>query len=412
MNKQEFIVQLKSLLRVSSEDEASLVEEYEAYIDEAMANGESEEQVISNLESPEEIAATANEDLGIDSSKKFKDYVDNSFDSMKDGYEKVVDSDFMNNVSEQIESAMKSVGESLKGLNIGATVSKAMEKVGAELEKVKDINIEASFKDMAMKFDNSRVETFDYEKEDLNIVITDDNSQSLNVEVIGGTSNVVVKSLPTTLMHTIALDDEGTLTINVPESNIKYAERKRMRVYIPNVVTNVSVKGNVPISIKDLEASVEVETQNAPVSMRDIEGESVKVNTGDGPLNIKDIETAVISVEVKNAPVNMKDIEAQKGVLNVGNGPLNVKDIEIDVFTLDAGNGPVSIKCVDGSNHKYNLGAGPKVVKDIDAEVLTVTASGGIITMKDISVTKLSGDIAGTVKTLKNIDAEEFEMNK
>ena len=69
MNKQEFIAQIKSLLRVSKEDEASLIEEYEAYFAESMANGETEAQIITNLESPEEIANNANEELGVNFSK-------------------------------------------------------------------------------------------------------------------------------------------------------------------------------------------------------------------------------------------------------------------------------------------------------------------------------------------------------
>ncbi len=412
MNKQEFIVKLRSFLRVTTEDENSLVEEYEAFIDEAMANGEAEEDVIANLESPEEIATIANEELGIDSSKKFKDYVDDSFDSMKDGYEKVIDSDFMNNVSESIETALKGVGETLKGLDLSAKISKAMDKVGEELSRVKDINIDATFKDMAMKFDNSKVETFNFDQDELKIDIVDENDDALNVEVLGGTSNIVIKSLPTTLMHTITMDDDGVLKISVPISNIKYAERKRMRVYIPNSVTNLQLTGNVPFSIHDVESSIEVNVGDAPISVKDVEGESVVIRMGNGPLSVKDIDISSLEVELGIGPVSIKSVDGDKGDLTLGNGPLSVKDIDMSVFNINSGNGPITIKNVDGNKHNYSLGSGPITVKEIDLDELTITAKDGLMTMKDITVRKIAGDISGTVKTLKNIDAEEFELNK
>lgn len=412
MNKQEFIEQLRSLLRVSKEDEASLIEEYEAYFEEAMANGETEEQIINNLESPREIADNANEELGVKMNKNFKDYVDVQFDAVKDGYEKVVDSEFVSNVSDTVEEALKNVGETLKGLDIESKVSKALEKVGAAMGKMKDVNFEASFKDMAMKFDNSKVETFEFDLPELNVEISDENRDMLQVEFIGGTTNLVIKSLPTTMKHTLSLDDNNNLKIDVPASNIKYAEKKRMRVYVPNSVENLTINANVPMTVKDLESSVEVHAEHAPVSVKDIEGSNVIVQVGNGPLTVKNIETEELKVEAGNGPVTVKDFQAAVGVVQIGNGPMSVKDGEVENFTLEAGNGPQTVKFMEGEQHSYELGAGPKTIKDIDCEILTITSHGGLLTIKDISATKLAGDITGTVKTLKNIDVEEFEMNK
>ncbi len=413
MNKLEFIEKLRDLLRVSKEDEASLIEEYEAYFEEAMANGETEEQIISNLESPEDIAQTANEELGVHFDHTgFKDFVDIQFDAVKDGYEKVVDSDFISNVSDTVEEALKGVGETLKGLDIEKKVSKALEKVGAAMGRVKDVNFESAFKDMAMKFDNSKVETFEYDLSELNVSLRDENNKGIiNVEVIGGTSNLVVKSLPTTMKHTIELVD-GDLTIHVPASNIQYSEKKRMRLYVPNSVEALFVNTNAPMSIKDIEASVEVTSGHAPLSVKNIEGEKLKVTLDNGPVSVKDVEITELVIETGNGPVSLKDFQAENGSIKVGNGPLSIKDGEVDELVVEAGNGPQSIKFMEGENHSYKLGAGPKTVKNIDTETLTVEASGGLLTMKDIEVTKLSGDITGTVKTLKNIDVEEFEMNK
>lgn len=413
MNRQEFISQIKSLLRVSKEDEASIIEEYEAYFAEAMANGETEDQIITNLESPEEIANNANEELGVNFDKSnFKDYVDIQFEAVKDGYEKVVDSDFVNNISDSVEEALKGVGETIKGLDIESKVSKALEKVGASLGKIKDVNFESAFKDMAMKFDNSKVETFDYDSETLVININDENTKDiLNLEVIGGTSNLVIKSLPTTMKHDLGLEGEA-LSINVPASNIKYAEKKRMRIYVPNSVEKLKVESNVPMSLKDIEASLNVEVGNNPLTVKDIDGEEVVLVIGNAPVSVKDIETVSIKVTAENGPITFKDIQAEKGELKVGNGPLSVKDGEIDEFILEAGSGPQTIKFMEGENHSYKLGAGPKTIKNIECENITIESHGGLMTIKDITATKLAGDITGTVKTLKNIEVEDFEMNK
>lgn len=412
MNKLEFIEQLKSLLKVSHEDEQSLVEEYEAYFTESMNNGETEDQIIANLESPEEIANTANEELGVKFQKdNVKDFVDIQFDAIKHGYEKVVDSDVMSNMHEKIEEAFKGVGETLKGIDIESKVSKALEKAGLALSKLKDINFDVKFKDMAMKFDKSKVESHDYDEETLNITINDENREMLVVEVIGGTSNLVIKSLPTTIKQTIELEGEN-LVIDVPASNIKYSEPKRMRVLVPNSVTSLSVNGNVPMSIKDLESSIEVEVGNNPLVVKDVEGETLVVKVGSAPVVVKDIEMEEITIEAVHGPITIKDIDADKASVKTGNGPLSFKDCDIDELVLEAGDGPQTVKNMDGINHEYKLGNGPKTVKFVEVEVLKVVSSGGLLTMKDIEVQTLSGDVTGTVKTLKNIEAENFELNK
>ncbi len=411
MNKLEFIEQLKSLLRVSRDDEASLIEEYEAYFTEAMNGGETEEQIITNLETPEEIAANANEDLGVTHHGNMKDFVDIQFEAIKHGYDKVVDSDMVGNVTDTLEEAMKGVGETLKGLDIEAKVSKALEKVGLGLKKLKDIKFDVKLKDMAMKFDNSKVVAFDYEHETLNIVIEDGNRDILNLEVVGGTPNLVVKFLPKTIKQTIELEGDA-LTINIPTSNIKYSEKKRMRLFIPNSVKNLSINSNVPMSVRDLETSIKVDIENSPLVIKDIEGETLVVNVGSAPIVIKDIEMKEITVVAKHGPISIKDIEAEKATMKIGNGPLSVKDIEIDELTLEAGNGPQTIKFVEGVSHSYKLGSGPKTIKEIELDTLQIVSNGGLLTMKDITVKVLTGDVSGTVKTMKNIEAEDFELNK
>ena len=411
MNKLEFIEQLKSLLRVSKDDEASLIEEYEAYFTEAMNGGETEEQIITNLESPEEIATTANEDLGVTHSGNMKDFVDIQFDAIKHGYDKVVDSDMVGNVTDTIDEAMKGVGETLKGLDIEAKVSKALEKVGLGLKKMRDVKFDVKFKDMAMKFDNSKVDAFDYEQDTLNIVIKDGNRDILNLEVVGGTPNLVVKSLPTTIKQTISLEGD-TLDIDIPTSNIKYSERKRMRLFVPNSVKQLSVNGNVPMSIRDLETSIKVDVDNSPLVVKDVEGETLVVNVGSAPVVVKDIEMEVITIVAKHGPFSIKDIEAEKATITIGNGPLSIKDLDIDELTLEAGNGPQTIKFMDGVVHSYKLGSGPKTIKNIETDDLKVVSNGGLLTMKDITVKNLTGDVSGTVKTMKNIEAENFELNK
>ncbi|QVK21453.1 DUF1700 domain-containing protein [Mycoplasmatota bacterium] len=422
MRRQEFIDKLKSLLEIDDADKTSLIEEYESYFDEAMADGATEEEVIAMLETPKEIAMTANEEFGTKSnSKVFREFIDEQVGAVRKGYEKVIESgktqevsnkinSVISNTLETVKESLKQVRKSIKESDINEKINEAVGKVQESLGKVKDINIINSFDSFVMKYDNSRIESFDIQEESLEVKVHDSNSVKLNIEVTGHENDgIIIKSLPTTMKYDVSFEG-GILKINVIESNIRYSESKRMLILLPECIKNLKFETDCPIVLKCLNLSeISVSEGNSPLVIKDINYSSNVSNTED---DVKEISLGDITVKCGSGPVVIKNIKANKLDISTENGPNTIKTLDAEVVKLQLGNGPVTIKDITGGAHLYKIGSGPKTIKEISLDSLELQSDGGILSMKDVMVTKLLGDIKGTMKTLKNVSADSFEINK
>ncbi len=413
MGKQEFLEKLKSLLRVSTEDRNSLIEEYESYFKEAIADGATEEEVIAILETPEEIAATANDELGIKpKSDGLKDFVDEQVSAVKMGYETVIDSERMQEINDKIHSAMEIVRGTFNKVDFKDKLNQALEKVQESAGRIKDINFRESAAIFSMRFDNSKVESTDVTSKGLEVKITDSNPKKLKVEVVShDNDNLVVKSLPTSMKCTVAFKD-GKLDVTVAESNIRYSEAKRMRILVPDSIMKLTIDSECPLVLKDLEVDEITVTEGiSPLDGRDITCKSLNLNCK-AELSIRDISSDSIEIVTESGAMIARDISADKVSIVAGDGPTDIRDLNSYEVKLELGDGPVSIKDMDGKNHSYNIGSGPKSLKDISVESLELISKSGLLTLKDVSVELLTGDITGTTKSLKDVSAEKSEIEK
>ncbi|XMB67866.1 DUF1700 domain-containing protein [Mycoplasmatota bacterium zrk1] len=412
MSKVEFMSKLESLLKVEKEDKDSILEEYESYFVEAVSDGASEEEVVRILETPEEIAATANGDLGTNRSEDVRDYLESQIEFAKRGIENTVDMLDVNRIIDKTNDVISKAVQTVQKQNI---IEKINTKIENAVDKLKTMDFSGMVGD-SEDFKGSKAEEIEVHKDTLTININDDNNSFISVSVEEGNdeNKVVFKSIPNTIKSNITIDENGEIIdYSIPKSSIKYAGRKKLRITVPSVIKSLTIVTDCPLSIKNMElTNLTTHVGNSSLNLTEIETKNLDVNLKNGPISVKEIDTEKISIKSGSGPVIIREINSKNIILDLGHGSISIKEVQSNDLLATIGSGLVTIQEIIGKNHIYNLGAGAKTIKDLDIRNLTVTSQGGLITMKNIDAEVLDGDISGTLKTLSNIDAKTINLKK
>ena len=399
MNKHEFIAELSVLLKVKQEDKANIIEEYESYIAEALASGEREEDIIRSLETPAQIAEHANLELGIDAKERFSDTTSESKESSKESKS----SDFFNELDDELEKAFKasekaikrageSINKSIKGINFGALLDKVMDGVDKVVDGVMDIDIKGTASVVAMRFDNSKVESYPVESKQVTIQIDDENSETLFVEVVQGQSQWMVKYLPTSLKLDITFQDDQLL-IRVPLTSIKFAEKKRLRLYIPEQMEHISISSNCPIALKDVSTNTDLKGSQGVCTIKSVTMDQLNVSVEDAACTIKGASVKTLLLKANDAPVSVKDVDASSVQLHVSDGPVSMSGLHVDALWLESGDGP-------------------KTVRHSTIKELIVQSTGGPFSMKELHVDVLKGQVEGHAVHMKDCFIKDNQLGE
>ncbi len=130
---------------------------------------------------------------------------------------------------------------------------------------------------------------------------------------------------------------------------------------------------NGPVSIRDLDGKVVARAQNGPLSLKNVDGD-VDAATSNGPISISG-GSGTMKVKASNGPLSVKLAGAAwNGTLDAStkNGPLTVKvprNFGSSVVVESRGRGPISCKAADcdrgwrsnddGEPRRIELGSGP-----------------------------------------------------
>lgn len=401
MNKQEFIAELSRLLKVKPEDKQSIIEEYENYFQESLAAGELEMDIIASLETPAQIAQNANAELGEDPKVKYQE--NDEQETIKEKYDDWDSSEFFDNLEKDIEKAVsasekavkkaaKAIDKTVRGIDFKSILDNVMDTVDKVVDKASSYDFKSRVDEVAMRFDQSKIETYQVSDDHLHITLEDPNSESLVVELVPGQQALMVKYLPTNLKCELNLDQD-MFRVSVEPTSIKFSERKRMRVYIPESIKTLTVEGNCPVTFNDVDVASTINIAGAPVVIKKMMAEHVTLNVTNNPVAIKHCQIDNIKVTAKSGPITLNDIKSNKLQLHHQNGPLSIKDLRVELLW------------VDGQN-------GPKSLKDVVAEEITLQVSGGPLSISDCKAKHISGDISGTLFHQSNCSFEDNQLVK
>jgi DUF4097 and DUF4098 domain-containing protein YvlB len=391
MNKHEFFAQLSRLLKVPAADKQNIIEEYESYINEAIASGELEEDVIASLETPQQIADQVNQELGgsqqEDSENQKSGFGSDFFDELDVDLEKAFKTS-----EEAIRKASDKITKSVQSINFKGILDKVMDGVDKVVDTVMDIDIKDTASVVVMRFDNSKVETFPYDETSLFIDIDDKNHDTLNVEVVPGQSKLMVKYLPTSLKLDIDLQDKE-MKIKVPHTSIKFAEKKRLRIYVPESVQSLSIDSNCSLQVKDLRGSIAIEVKDASVQCKDLHVDELNLRQVDGPVTVKNINAKKIVITTEDGPLNLKEIDTQSLEVHQADGPFTLSGVRAD---------DVWVESVDG----------PKILKDSSIKRLVLQGEDGPISLKNLRVGVLTGQVNDSLVHIKDCHIQDNQLGE
>jgi len=391
MNKHEFFAQLSRLLKVPAADKQNIIEEYESYINEAIASGELEEDVIASLETPQQIADQVNQELGSsqqeDSENQKSGFGSDFFDELDVDLEKAFKTS-----EEAIRKASDKITKSVQSINFKGILDKVMDGVDKVVDTVMDIDIKDTASVVVMRFDNSKVETYPYDETSLFIDIDDKNLDTLNVEVVPGQSKLMVKYLPTSLKLDIDLQDKE-MKIKVPHTSIKFAEKKRLRIYVPESVQSLSIDSNCSLQVKDLRGSIAIEVKDASVQCKDLHVDELNLRQVDGPVTVKNINAKKIVITTEDGPLNLKEIDTQSLEVHQADGPFTLSGVRAD---------DVWVESVDG----------PKILKDSSIKRLVLQGEDGPISLKNLRVGVLTGQVNDSLVHIKDCHIQDNQLGE
>lgn len=401
MNKQEFIAELSRLLKVKPEDKQSIIEEYENYFQESLAAGELETDIIASLETPAQIAQNANAELGEDPKVRYQE--NDEKETIKEKYDDWMDSEFLDNLEKDIERAVsasekavkkaaKAIDKTVRGIDFKSILDNVMDTVDKVVDKAASYDFKGRVDEAAMRFDQSKVETYQVSDNHLHITLEDPNSEPLVVELVPGQQALMVKYLPTNLKCEVNLNQD-MFHVSVEPTSIKFSDRKRMRIYIPESIKTMTVEGNCPITLNDVDVASTINVASAPVVIKKMMAEHVTLSATNNPVVIKHSQIDHIKVTAGNGPITLKDIKSNKLQLHHKNGPLSLKDLRVESLW------------VNGEN-------GPKSFKDIVADEITLQVSGGPLSLSDCKAKRIVGDITGTLFHQSECSFEDNQLVK
>jgi hypothetical protein len=392
MNKHEFIAQLSRLLKVPAADKQNIIEEYESYINEAIASGELEEDIIASLETPQQIADQVNQELGgsrystnDESDKQKSGFANDFFDELDVDLEKAFKSS-----EEAIRKAGDKIQKSVQSINFKGILDKVMDGVDKVVDTVMDIDIKDTASVVAMRFDNSKVETFPYDDTTLFIDIDDANHDTLVVEVVPGQNKLMVKYLPTSLKLDIELQTKE-MKIKIPHTSIKFAEKKRLRIYVPESVQSLAIDSNCSLHVKDLRGSLAIDVKDASVQCKDLHVDELTLRQADGPVTIKNINAKKIVISTEDGLLNLKEIDTHSLEVHQADGPFTMSGVRAD---------DVWIESVDG----------PKILKDSSIKRLVLQGEDGPISMKNLRISVLTGQVNQSLVHIKDCHIQDNQL--
>jgi hypothetical protein len=255
-----------------------------------------------------------------------------------------------------------------------------------------DIDIKDTASVVVMRFDNSKVETFPYDETSLFIDIDDKNHDTLNVEVVPGQSKLMVKYLPTSLKLDIDTQDKE-MKIKVPHTSIKFAEKKRLRIYVPESVQLLSIDSNCSLQVKDLRGSIAIEVKDASVQCKDLHVDELNLRQVDGPVTVKNINAKKIVITTEDGPLNLKEIDTQSLEVHQADGPFTLSGVRAD---------DVWVESVDG----------PKILKDSSIKRLVLQGEDGPISLKNLRVGVLTGQVNDSLVHIKDCHIQDNQLGE
>jgi DUF4097 and DUF4098 domain-containing protein YvlB len=181
------------------------------------------------------------------------------------------------------------------------------------------------------------------------------------------------------------------MNVKVPHTSIKFAEKKRLRVYVPESVQSLSITSNCSILVKDLRGNLVIDVKDASLQCKDLHVDELTVKQADGPVTVKNIHAKKIVLSSEDGPLNLKEIDTNSLEIHQADGPFTMSGIRAD---------DVWVESVDG----------PKILKDSSIKRLVLQGEYGPISMKNLRINVLTGQVNQSLVHIKDCHIQDNQL--
>ncbi len=411
MRKEEYMKQLREALNAFDAELAQeITADYEERFRVGMAVGKSEEEVIRELGSVEELIEELSELQREPQNYSAKPEADEK--KAEDGAEEnrgSKEKDFTGNLNEMLESigkivnmAMKEAGEALDfaSVEISNQFDKAKKKYRRYRDKKEDMNVDIDISfDMDEKdnFQEPNVEQTRRSDENCKRIVVDADIANVNITASEDATAEVscyFYSRKTSLLYPFYSYQEGdTFYVGVKRAQ---GETQKSGFFQVNATPSIEIELTVPAQVELLE----VRSLNGDIGIDGIQNDTVKIKTTRGDVTLSDMYGKKLTVDTASGDCEFSGSSMEMASFRSASGDIVTSDCKVEDFTcVSNAGGDITVEdCTMGRLGCVSTSGDVDVTHCKTEKLLSVLNTNGDTTVDDcmaetLNLVSKNGDI-------------------
>lgn len=423
MSKEEYISNLKVALQGFEEDLIQeIVTDYEERFIVGVENGKTEEQIIVELGSVEQLVMELKELQSFDTSSvtDWKIGKSNTLENKMNQTEEYREEDIVEEYNEKTEQTKKDNGNfdwNFENLmkNVGKVVERAVKKAEEAMERaelyVKGAKRKYSednstiFEDMEKESDGTHSITQFGESEGICHKIVID--AGLGDVKIQKTNESVVKVECQYYSHKTAMaypfytkQQEDIFYIGLHKVNdiqsaffqFQLAPAVKIEVFVPQTIREI-----------------EVTTSSGAVELQEIERGNLKIHSASGSIKLLQLLGENYCIETMSGAITAINVKANKAKFSSKSGSCNLVNVLVDTLSASSMSGSLAIQGSQAETMSLSTMSGSQTIKDIKVQELQGSAVSGSISILDGEAQNMiQSSVSGRI--VINANSKEYHL--
>lgn len=426
MSKEEYISSLKVALQGFEEDLVQeIVTDYEERFAVGVEKGKTEEQIIAELGSIEELVMELKELQSLNTSsvadwnigekkvstKEIKETEQNVEEQQEQQEQKEKTEQNKNNWKENasfydsFEILMRNVGKVVE--NVVKKAEEAVEQVEAYMEETKRKHF---YEETGTSFEGAEKEsdgTHNVEQSGeadetcrkviIDAGIADVKIQRTNESVVKGVCHYY--SYKTAMSYPFYTKQQGDIFY----LGIHKVEDTKSGFFQFQLAPAVKIEVFIPETIQE----IEVLTSSGDVELQEVVLGDLKLRSSSGDIKIAQFTVETCSVETMSGDVTIRDSKAKKAEIAVKSGDCEFFNVQMDTLSASSKSGDLAIDGLRTQTATLSTMSGDQATKHLQVEELKVATASGDIAVTDCECKKMLQSSASGDITI-NADCKEY----
>ena len=404
MKKEEYMSQLKEALREFDPDLVQeIVSDYEERFRVGAENGRTEEEIIAELGSVEELLEDLRELSGSGGQKQQSASGGEEFRKTSGAEE----SGSFRTINLNLDQIMEQVGKAVKQAETAA--NKAMEKVGLRLDNLsRRMNRRETGNDWYVFTGETQEKPAEESAEERRADAADRRTQQLKELELAGIRRIVVGGAN---FEEICLkpSENEKLQLQCERESYRaamvaplYCERREDSLYIGaaeeemqtirfkssffQCSVGVSEGGRLLLRLPETLCEVVITGEDCDVSVNDCQLGFLTVTLDGGDVRLEETGVTGLRLVSDGGDAILTNLKAGELTLVADGGDITLQETEAERLTVTADGGDVSMEKLKLGEGKIVVDGGDITLQETEAERLTVTADGGDVSMEKLKL--------------------------